>query len=474
MRKTHFLFLFLVLLVADLRAADQGYKIKIKVNGLKDTTLLLANHFADKQYVIDTVKADAKGNVLFEGKESLKPGIYLAVLPSKRYFEFLITGEQNFSLETDSGNFVNAMKVKGSNENSLFYEYLKFIEERGKKIEKLRVKAEDKASPKDTVEAARKQMIEIDNEVKTYKKNFIAKNPRAFLTTIFRASQDPDMPEIPVLSNGRKDSIFQFNYFKKHYFDGVDFSQEGLLRTPVFQARIKNYLDNLTYQIPDSLSKACIEICEKAKANKEVFKYCVVELTSSYEKSNIMGFDAIFVDMVNKDYKTGQAFWADSVTLFKIKDKADRLKPLLIGKIAPNLTLKDTSGIYQTLYNLKNDFVVLAFWDPDCSHCKKEIPVLVKEYHEKLKKRNLEVFAVCTETERKKWTEFIRKEKMDCINVADIELQNTFRSLYDIQSTPVIYVLDKNKKILAKRIPVDKIDEFLEHQIDIENRKKTK
>jgi hypothetical protein len=60
------------------------------------------------------------------------------------------------------------------------------------------------------------------------------------------------------------------------------------------------------------------------------------------------------------------------------------------------------------------------------------------------------------------------------VNVADIELQNPFRTLYDIHSTPVIYVLDKNKMILAKRIPVEKIDEFLERHITLESRKKTK
>jgi peroxiredoxin len=185
-----------------------------------------------------------------------------------------------------------------------------------------------------------------------------------------------------------------------------------------------------------------------------------------------MGMDAVFVDMVEKYYKTNQAFWADSVTMFKIKDRSDKLKPLLLGKTAPNLTLKDTTGTYQTLYNLKNRFTILAFWDPDCSHCKKEIPKLYSEFAAGVKAKDVQVYAVCTETERKKWLEFIQKEKLNWINVADIELQNPFRSIYDIHSTPVLYVLDKNKKILAKRIPVEKISEFLDRQISIENKRK--
>lgn len=451
---------------------SKGYSIKVKVNGLKDTVLMLGNHFGDKQYVTDTVRIDSKGQAIFSGNEKLNGGIYLAILPNKKYFEFLVTENQEFSLETDTLDFIYSMKVKDSKDNMLFYDYLKFIDDKGRKMEQLKRIIERKETPKDSIELARKTGGEIDNQVKNYKKDFIVKNPKNFLSDIFLASTDPEIPEIPVLSNGRKDSTFQFNYYRKHYFDNMNFANDWLLRTPIFHARIKNYVENLTYQIPDSISKSCIEICDKAKANKEVFKYCVVYFTSNYEKSNIMGMDAVFVDMVEKYYKTNQAFWADSVTMFKIKDRSDKLKPLLLGKTAPNLTLKDTTGTYQTLYNLKNRFTILAFWDPDCSHCKKEIPKLYSEFAAGVKAKDVQVYAVCTETERKKWLEFIQKEKLNWINVADIELQNPFRSIYDIHSTPVLYVLDKNKKILAKRIPVEKIGEFLDRQISIENKRK--
>lgn len=473
--KAKFLFSLILILITSLSFSanvDNGYSIKVKLNGYKDTVLMLGNHFGDKQYVTDTVKLDSKGIATFSGKEKLKGGIYLVILKSKKYFEFLINGEQNFSLETDTIDFIKSMKIKDSKENVLFYEYLTFIDQKGKQMDRLKKIIDNKESPKDSIEMAKKKGSELDTQVKNYKKEFSQKNPNSLLSDIFKASMDPEIPEVPLMSNGRKDSIFQFNYFRAHYFDNMNFGNEGLLRTPIFESRIKNYTDNLTYQIPDSISKACIQICEKAKANPEVFKYCVVHFTSTYEKSNIMGMDAVFVDLVEKYYKTNQAVWADSVTLFKIKDRADHLKPLLLGKVAPNLTLKDTLGVYQTLFNVKNRFTILVFWDPDCSHCKKEIPKLHSEFEAGIKAKDVQVFAVCTETERKKWTEFIKKENLNWINVADIELQNPFRSIYDIHSTPVVYVLDRNKKILAKRIPVEKINEFLERQISIENKKK--
>src|SRR6478752_7729623 len=86
-------------------AFSQGYKINVKVKGLQDTVCYLAHHFGDKQLLDDTARVDSKGAFVFEGKKALHGGIYLVVLPGKRYFEFLVN-EQNFSLETDTLDYV--------------------------------------------------------------------------------------------------------------------------------------------------------------------------------------------------------------------------------------------------------------------------------------------------------------------------------------------------------------------------------
>lgn len=451
------------------KAKEEGYEIKLHINGIHDTIFFLGNHFGEKQYIQDTQRVDSKGWVTFKGKEKLEGGIYLGITAAKKYFEIIVTNNQHFTLETDTADFVKNMKVKNSPDNEVFYQYLNYISGKQSEIDPWRKILQNKQASKDSTELARKRLTEIDNEVKKYKENIIKTQPDKFISTVFLASQEPDVPEAPVV-NGVKDSTFQYRYFKAHFFDKVDFSNPWLLRTPVFESKIKFYLEKLTYQIPDSLCQSCFYICDKAKANKDMYKYCVVYCTSEYESSKIMGMDAVFNCMVEKYYITNQTPWVDSVTMYKITDKAKKLKPLLIGKVAPNLIMKDTSDIFQNMYNIKARFTILCFWDPDCSHCKKEVPVLYEEY-QKLKNKDVKVMAICTETERKKWTDFIIKNKLDWYNVADIELHNNFRSIYDITSTPVVYCLDRNKKILAKRLPVEKLSEFIEHQIKIEDKK---
>ena len=473
MNKVTILLFALLFSINTVFAKDkEAYNIKIKINNISNTECYMGYHFAEKQYVSDTLKVDAKGNMIFSGTKPLDGGIYLVVTPNKKYFEVIVAGETEFSLETDTLDFVKNMKVKGSKENEWFYAYLNYMNDKSKLLEPLNKKYETLKANKDSAEAIRAKMSKIDKEVKDYKVNFMKEHPESFLAKIFRTSQDPEVPEAPKLANGRTDSTFAYKYFKSHFFDGVDFSDARLLRTPLIYNKYKQYLDKLTYQIPDSIAEACIYIIEKAKANKEVFKYTVVYTTSAYESSKIMGMDAVFVRLVEEYYNTGQAFWADSTLMFKISDRARVLKPLLLGKKAPNLLLYDDKNQLQPLWGVKAKYTVLCFWDPDCSHCKKTVPQLADIYHKSLKAKGFEVYGVCTETEEAKWHKFIEDNKLDWINVADINLHNHFRSVYDISSTPVIYILNDKKEIIAKKLGVEQIEEFTDNYMKMELKKK--
>ena len=134
----NFIIVILILCRIDAFADKDGYNIKVKIKGLKDTVCFLGNYFGDKQYIRDTAKINSKGECVFKGKEALPKGIYLIVTPDKRkYFELIINKEQSFSVETDSSNFAATMKVKGSDENRLFYEYINFIAKVQKQIDPL-------------------------------------------------------------------------------------------------------------------------------------------------------------------------------------------------------------------------------------------------------------------------------------------------------------------------------------------------
>jgi thiol-disulfide isomerase/thioredoxin len=204
-----------------------------------------------------------------------------------------------------------------------------------------------------------------------------------------------------------------------------------------------------------------------------------------------MGFDAVYVHLVEKYYSTGKAKWADEADLYRITDRAKKLKPTLMGQVAPKLVLKDPNGVYQDLYSLKAKYTLLFIYDPDCGHCKKETPKFVEQYNKlKAKGVDIKVFAVSTEhlvdgqdsltgkpkyktkpEEVNKWSEFIKEFKIEeWVNVADLYLNNNFREVYDISSTPRAFLLDKDKKIIAKRFAAEQLEQLVDDFIKIENK----
>ncbi|MFY9310705.1 MAG: redoxin domain-containing protein [Bacteroidia bacterium] len=443
-----------------------GYNIKITVKGLKEgSTCLLANYYGDKQYIKDSGIVNNKGEVIFKGDDKYPQGVYLFVPPNKKYFDFIMDDGQNFSLETDTTDYIKEMKVKGSVENKIFYEYQLFMAGKQKQIEPLRELYKKTTKTKtDSTKLLLDQMTAIDKEVKDFKANFIKNNPNTFVSKLMKAMEHVEIPEAPILSNGKKDSTFAYRYYKAHFFDNMDFSDDRMVRTPIFHSQIKEYMDKMTAQIPDSINVSADYLAEKAKANPEVFKYIVYWLTYTYESSNIMGMDAVFVHMVEQYYVTKQAYWVDSAQLAKITNRAYTLKPLLLGKKAPPITMLDSAGTSVSLYNVKGSYTIVVFWDHGCGHCKKEIPKLAEVYKTKLKAKGIKVYAIETEDKPAEWKKFINEHKLDWINVhqPDAYQRAVTKKIYDIYSTPVIYVLDENKIIKAKRIDSEQISDFID------------
>lgn len=449
-----------------LALTPDGYNIKIKVKGLKEgQTCLLANYYGDKQYIKDSAKVDAKGEVVFKGEDKYPEGVYLFVPPNKKYFDFIVDAEQHFTLESDTADYIHDMKIKGSEENKLFYDYQLFMASKQKEIEPLRdLYKKTNKSNTDSTKLLMDKMSAIDKEVKGYKENFIKAHPGTFVAKLMKAMEHVEIPEAPLLADGKKDSTFGYRYYKAHFFDNLDFTDDRMLRTPIFHSQIKEYMDKMTAQIPDSINVSADYLIAKARPNPEMFKYLVYWLTYTYESSNIMGMDAVFVHLVDNYYVTKQAYWVDSAQLVKITNRAYTLKPLLLGKKAPPIVMPDSTGKNISLYDVKGIYTIVVFWDHGCGHCKKEIPKLANVYKTKLKDKGVKVYAIETEDKPEDWKKFINDNKLEWINVhqPDDYQRAVTKKIYDIYSTPVIYLLDENKVIKAKRIDSEQIGDLID------------
>jgi thiol-disulfide isomerase/thioredoxin len=442
-----------------------NYDITIRIKGLADTNVILAYYYGDKQYVKDTFPVNAKGELRITGSDTLGGGVYMLVFPDKNYFEFIVA-EPVFTLETEKGNMVKAMKVKGSPENTYFFEYLRFIEDRKRDAEFWQtVRARSSA---DSLALANDKLAALDKEVIAFKKQFVESHKGTFVAKLLAAGDSPAIEEAPAeVTDSTARANYRFYHYKAKFFDNIDFSDDRMLRTPVFHSKLKEYTEKLTAQDPDSLIKSAKEIMDRAEKNKEMFKYCCIWLTNTYAKSNIMCFDKVYWWMLDNYYAKDKVWWLDTAQVRKLDEQHVRKRYNLCGNPAVNLVMEDTAGTSRSLGQIKSEYTVVYFWDYDCGHCKKTTPKLV-EWYKEYKAKGVTVYAVCTRDDKTKWMEYIHKNGMqDMINVIDVQHKTNFKVFYDVFSTPQIYLLDKNKVIKGKRFEVETLKEFVDKLEDM-------
>jgi thiol-disulfide isomerase/thioredoxin len=450
---TRFFFLLLFFLSTAAQAQQAGRSIRIRVQGAPDSTMYLSHylaHLGDRQIVRkDTARADARGLAHFQGSDKLPEGLYVVQVGENwKFFQLLIDADQDFEISTDTTNFITRTQVTGSVENALFYEF----------NQKLGTLSDGARAAQKTDPAATQR---IQQEMNAYRKGFMKQHAGTFLVKILRAASDPEVPPAPKLANGRPDSLFAYRYYKAHFFDNLDLADERLLRTPFLGPKLDFYFENLVPQQPDSLIREADRLMARAKGT-DMRRFCAYKLSSMLENTKVLGLDAAFVHMGERYYVAEPALW-DTSTVRRYAERVAILKPLLPGKKLPNLLLTDTTGRVRPLHDVKATYTIVYLYADDCGHCREATPKL-KAFYEKNRAKGLAIYAANVNRDPKRWREFIREfgTQSAFINVIDSQRMTDFQQQFDAYSTPMVYVLDRDKKIIARRLPVEELDKYFE------------
>lgn len=511
-----FILFSLLTIVSFNSIAQSGYDIRINFKGCTDTTLYLARYFWDQLPVIDSCKKVKAGKIQFKGESPLDPGVYFLANQSKSnyYFQFIVDKNQKFTITLDASSMASSLKSLDEKENELFFAYVKFMTSKNMELQNVMKSAAGKKK-EDSIKIVNEKQLQVSKEMNAYDVDFRQKNKGTFVADLMNLKAEKVPNEIPKAKNGRPDSLYQYFYYKNHYFDGVNFKDERLLVTPFFADRIKKYFDQIVVQHPDSVINEIDKIMMQCEAGSNMFNTLLGYFAVKYEQNKTMSFDQygrcntfekVFIHLADKYIVSGKTHgYYSAETIVKIKEKVDILRNLLPDAKVSNLYMIDTiygkqvlkmgfdtaqssasvtylynlnlqklQPMFKPLYDVKAKYTVLVFWAADCSHCTKEVPKL----HEELKKLqgivDVKVYAVQTKEELfETWKKFIvEKQLNDFIHVFDPIHLNNLKEQFDITATPVIYLLDKDKKIKGKKLNHDQVVDIINNLEAIELRNK--
>ncbi len=467
------IFTTLISLLSFQATIAQGYNITLESPGYKSGIAYLTYHMGKNLNAADSAAMNNKGIAVFKGKDNLPAGIYSIVFPGKNLTaDFFIDKEQTITIKADTTNLAN-MIVTGSKENSLFQQYQKFVSSKGLLLQQERSAYNVSNTKSDSV-LHEANYNRYNKELNDYRDNIIKTQPKSMMAVLLNAMKEPPYPsKIPVT---HQDSLDNYNFYKAHYWDGITFMDDRVIRTPFFLPKLERYYREVISQSPDSIIADADYKLLLARSAPEMYKFLLNWFTDEYINPKYMGQDAVFVHLFEKYHSKGVSNWLNEKQMEVITRRAYMQMSNLIGVKAANLEMLDTAGKPNSLYDLEAKFTIVVFWDPTCGHCKEEIPRIDSIYRASWKNKQVKIYAVLTENQKPEWIKYINEHGIgDWTNVYQTKEMETaiteakqpgFRQLYDVTQTPTLYLLDKEKRIIGKKLTWKQLDELLQVKLN--------
>jgi hypothetical protein len=465
--------LSLLFAISLLKAWPQdGYTIHLHLKPYTSGKVYLGYYYGKIKALADSSMLNSNGDGVFSGKEKLPGGVYFVVSPARAIlFELLIDSVQHFSVSADTTSLPGSIVFTGCPDNTIFQAYTRYTATKGQEIIATQKELATKHSKADSA-AIREKLKSLNTEIQQYRENLAVKYPSSLLAALFRLLKEPEVPPAAKQPGGRYDSGYAYHYFKAHYWDGVNFADARLTRTPVFEPKLDKYFHDLVPPEADSIEREADMMLLQARVSPPMFQYLMVYFVQKYVNPEYMGQDAVFVHLFEKYINMGETeFFTEKYRKF-LNDRAYSLMANLIGQPAANLEMVDSAGTPRPLYGVDAPFIVICFWDPTCSHCKDIVPRLDSIYQAKWKAEGVRVYGVMVDGGREQWLQFIKDHNLtDWIHVYETSAhadsvekagQPSFRQLYDVYQTPILYLLDKNKRIIAKKLSYLQLDQVID------------
>ena len=216
-----------------------------------------------------------------------------------------------------------------------------------------------------------------------------------------------------------------------HFWDGIEAFDGPTDDNPVMASQLDFYFDKLVAPLPDSIILEIDRLIKRTDDNTDLRDFILWHLIEKYRHPEYMTQDQVFVWLYDHYFSQLEIKDLHETNLALIRDKAERLRRLALFNIAPDIRLGDSIN----LQSVESEYTVLFFHDHDCDVCRQEM-------------RDLD--SVCAEHPE------ITALKID-LN-SDTEGLGALYDAYDIETTPLIYVLNKDKRIIAKKIRAKQMD----------------
>ena len=436
--------LIIILFIATLSVnAQDTIRVKINPVGQFKKVMIYSVIGASQKYVANASLVDDVFKIVVP-KESESGMFRLYFDVNNGYFDFIYNQESvSFTFDADVPETSAVFDI--SEENKVYQSYLNSIQVQQYKVDSIQYayfNPDQKPSLIGQYATELNKLYELQESFEKASEgkmafDFIKSNEKYYHPEIIASPQE------------------YLEITKTHFFDYIDFSNQHLMQSSFFVDGAIEYVFYVNAaedsEIDDQLKKDAIEntmlkVGENLEPKSEILNSLIyafagqqnVEMTNfvldKYYSKLPEGFKSeVFVSQINGMIK------------------------IAIGVTAPEITWQE-EGVEIKLSDLSlAQNYVLVFWSTSCSHCLIEIPNL---YDFTSKFSNVKVVAVALEENDGDYLD-ITKSMTNWVHVLGLgKWENKYVKMYDIASTPTYFVLDADKKIIAKPATLEELEKY--------------
>ena len=421
-------------------AFAQSYNISLQIKGAGNQNVKLAYYLGEQQYIKQSGKLDKKGKYTFSGKEKLPTGIYKIIIGNQGYFDVLIREEQNFSISSDTADFILHAKIKGSEENKVFFDYQKKVILLKTKLSALINKVQQTENDSLKTNQLKQEITATEKELDDLWQNTVKNYPNSYLSKILKAYNNMSVNEF-------------------------DFSDPEMLRTPIYHTMLRLFIKQSINKKSEYIIYETDKLLDSLKNVPENYQYVANYLLNFYNTFYKNGMNEVFVHIADRYFLPDKASWFKKEQLEEIQKRQNTLAQSLPGHQAPDLVLESTTGEYLSLNQTEAKFVLLYFWSANCGHCTKSSTIL-KQYYPKLQKKNIEIFAVNIDRDSTQWKKKVEEMDLEWINCQDIHEISNYREKYYVYGTPLLYLINSKHEILSIQIGEEEIERLVKRLVE--------
>ncbi len=422
---------------------SQNYKLAGTIHEYKNQKVYLLGLKGDRSVMIDSVKTSNYGQFTFELDQNTPKGIYRLGLENREYLD-IIFNKENIDFSTHISDVFNKLAFNKSVENKVYLSYLQKRNYDQYRMELLQpvisyYPMNDKFFP-----VVLSEFSSIQDSLHYFTDKLIREYPNTFASTLIKIDERP-------LLNPMETQAEQQEYVKKYFFEGKDFSDTALLHTNILTSNILNYLSfyqkrELTKdQMEAEFIKAVDVILPAMKKNRKIYEFVIDYLIGGFEQ---FGFNKVITHIAS------QTPVDEDCENEELKHRLETLKKLIPGNKTPEIEIGDIK-----LSKIKKKYTLVLFYASWCPHCNEIIPELQAFYTDF--KPNVEVVSISIDTSKTEYKSYVNKVKMQWLNECDFKGWDTQAAIdYGVYVTPNMFLLDEEKKIVARPTSIIELLEF--------------